>query len=124
MARRWKELRDKRYDSMTPEVRAAHEERVRKELDRVGRGVIGYPVVLTPDDNGTFLVTFPDVPGAVTFGETEEEALTRAVDALLTVFDGLVREGKEMPLPSWRVEGAGVVEIPLDQLPNPGSEPL
>ncbi len=34
-----------------------------------------YPVTLTKDTNGTFLVRFPDVPDAVTFGETKEEAL-------------------------------------------------
>ena len=31
--------------------------------------MLAYPVVLEPDDNGTLLVTFPDVPEAVTFGE-------------------------------------------------------
>jgi predicted RNase H-like HicB family nuclease len=36
------------------------------------------PATLTPDDNDTYLVTFPDVEGAVTFGDTIEEALARA----------------------------------------------
>jgi len=36
-----------------------------------------YPVMLTPDD-GAFLVTFPDVPEAITFGATEAEALAMA----------------------------------------------
>ncbi len=34
-----------------------------------------YPVRLTRDDNNTVMVTFPDVPQAVTYGDTEEEAL-------------------------------------------------
>ena len=40
-----------------------------------------YPVILTPDD-GTVLVTFPDIPEAITFGTTDAEALAMAVDAL------------------------------------------
>ena len=40
-----------------------------------------YPVTLTPDD-GTVLVTFVDVPEAITFGMDEDEALLQAVDAL------------------------------------------
>lgn len=27
-----------------------------------------YPVRLTPDDNNTVLITFPDVPEAISFG--------------------------------------------------------
>lgn len=41
------------------------------------------PVTLTPDD-GTVLVTFVDVPEAITFGANEAEALALAVDALET----------------------------------------
>src|SRR5438046_5269233 len=44
-----------------------------------------YPVELKRDDNGTILVTFPDVPGAITFGEDEKDALEHAVDALETM---------------------------------------
>jgi len=43
-----------------------------------------YPVTLTPDDNGTVLVTFADVPEAITFGGDEDEALLNAIDALET----------------------------------------
>ena len=42
-----------------------------------------YPVTLTRDD-GTLLVTFADVPEAITFGADEGEALLNAVDALET----------------------------------------
>jgi antitoxin HicB len=59
-----------------------------------------YPVTLTPDDNQAIVVTFPDVPGAITYGATVEEALTRAPDALLTVFDALVKDRRDLPAPS------------------------
>ena len=43
--------------------------------------MIRYRVKLTPDDNDTFLVTSPDFPEVITFGETREEALHYAVGA-------------------------------------------
>jgi antitoxin HicB len=41
-----------------------------------------YPVKLTPDDNNTFYVTFPDFPEAITFGENVEDAIFHAQNAL------------------------------------------
>ena len=69
-----------------------------------------YPVTLTKDDNDTYLVTFPDVPEAVTYGETKEEAVAHAPDALLTVFDALMRDKREIPAPS--AKGQVFVEVP------------
>lgn len=59
-----------------------------------------YPVDLEPDDNDTILVTFPDVPGAITFGGTEAEALEHAVDALETILNSYVAGRRDIPLPS------------------------
>ena len=42
----------------------------------------GYPATLTPDANGGFTVTFRDVPEAITEGDSRDEALMRAEDAL------------------------------------------
>ena len=55
-----------------------------------------YPVTLTPDD-GTVLVTFPDVPEAITFGLDEDEALLHAVDALETALSFYVEARKALP---------------------------
>ena len=41
-----------------------------------------YPATLTPDPDGGFTVTFRDVPEAITEGDTRDEALMRAEDAL------------------------------------------
>jgi antitoxin HicB len=60
-----------------------------------------YPVILTPDD-GTVLVTFPDVPEAITFGANEDEALHHAVDALETALSFYVDARKPLPEPSVR----------------------
>jgi antitoxin HicB len=43
---------------------------------------VHYPLVIEPDDNGTLLVTCPDLPEVTTFGEDEEDALQRAGDAI------------------------------------------
>lgn len=67
-----------------------------------------YPVTLTPDDHQTVVVTFPDVPGAITYGDTVEEALARAPDALLTIFDALIKDRRDIPAPSL-VKGPSVV---------------
>ena len=69
-----------------------------------------YPVTLTKDDNDTFLLRFPDVPDAVTLGETREEALARAADALLTVFEAYMKDRRDIPQPSMRAGTA--VELP------------
>jgi len=58
-----------------------------------------YPVILTPDD-GTVLVTFPDVPEAITFGADEDEALLQAVDALETALTFYVDARKPLPVPT------------------------
>jgi antitoxin HicB len=62
--------------------------------------MLAYPVILEPDDNGTVLVTFPDVPEAVTFGEDESDAFKRAVDALETMLAARIADREEVPLPS------------------------
>jgi antitoxin HicB len=49
-----------------------------------------YPVKLTPDDNGTILVTSPDLPEVSTFGEDVPDALVRAADAIATALQGRI----------------------------------
>ena len=58
-----------------------------------------YPVTLTPDGD-TVLVTFPDVPEAITFGIDEDEALLQAVDALESALSFYVGDRKPLPVPS------------------------
>jgi antitoxin HicB len=70
-----------------------------------------YPVHLSKDDNGTVLVEFVDIPEAVTFGDTKEEALARATDALATAVAGYIKDRRPLPVPS-RATGP-LVEVPL-----------
>lgn len=59
-----------------------------------------YPVDLTPAEEGGFIVTFPDVPEAITQGETRDEALVAAKDALETAFSMYVDDCRVLPSPS------------------------
>lgn len=68
-----------------------------------------YPVTLTPDDNGTVLVTFADVPEALTFGADEDEALLQAVDALESALAFYIGERKPLPVPSAQAPGQHMV---------------
>jgi antitoxin HicB len=61
--------------------------------------MLDYPVTLTPDDNDTILVRFVDWP-AQTFGADRNEALRQAVDALATIIDAYIKDGREIPQPS------------------------
>lgn len=56
-----------------------------------------YPYALTSDDNGTVMLTFPDFPEAVTFGDTEDEARLHAVDALETAMQGRISDRQDIP---------------------------
>jgi antitoxin HicB len=74
--------------------------------------MLNYPLTLTPDSNGTFLVTFPDFPEATSVGEDEEDALRNAVDALETALMIYFTERRAVPLPSEPSPGGRVVALP------------
>jgi antitoxin HicB len=59
-----------------------------------------YPVTLTPDVAGEYVVTFKDVPEAITQGENLDDALEQAEDALDEAITGRMRLGDEIPKPS------------------------
>jgi len=67
-----------------------------------------YPVILTPDD-GAVLVTFPDVPEAITFGADTDEALLQAVDALESALSFYVDDRRPLPVPSKAKRGQKTV---------------
>ncbi len=51
-------------------------------------------------DNGSFLASFPDIPEALTEGETEAEALALAQDCLVAALGGYVADRCAIPWPS------------------------
>ena len=72
-----------------------------------------YPVTLTPDEaDGGFVVTFVDIPEAITQGDTEAEALTAAKDALESALDFYFEDKRAVPVPSKAKRGQNVIELP------------
>jgi antitoxin HicB len=59
-----------------------------------------YALVFTPDDNGTLLVTCPDLPEVATFGEDAEDAMQRAADAVEEALAARISRREEIPMPS------------------------
>ncbi|MEL4869626.1 type II toxin-antitoxin system HicB family antitoxin [Pantoea agglomerans] len=68
-----------------------------------------YPVTLTPDSGG-YVVSFPDIPEALTQGDTREEALTNALDALVTAFEFYFEDSERIPEPGEVI--GDFVEVP------------
>jgi antitoxin HicB len=59
-----------------------------------------YTVILTLDDNGTFLVTRSDLPELATFGQDAEDAMHRAADAIEGALAVRISRREEIPMPS------------------------
>ena len=56
-----------------------------------------YPVVIHKDRKSDYGVTVPDLPGCFSAGETMEDALTNAVEAIECHLEGLLLDGYEIP---------------------------
>ncbi len=70
-----------------------------------------YPCILSPEADGGFSVSFPDVAGANTGGATREEALRMAEDALVAALGAYHRLRREIPLPSPVGEGYEAIRL-------------
>ncbi len=72
-----------------------------------------YPVNLKPDKiNGGFVVTFNDIPEAITQGDTLPQALAAAKDALESALDFYFEDKRAVPTPSKPRRGQHVIELP------------
>lgn len=59
-----------------------------------------YKVVIEKDDiEGGWFASFPQIPEALTCGDTREEALQMAEDALVTALDFYFEDERAIPLP-------------------------
>ena len=71
----------------------------------------GYPVNLRKD--GKFiLVTFPDIPEAITQGDNRAHALEMAKEALESAMDFYFEDRRPVPAPSKPKRGQAVIELP------------
>ena len=72
-----------------------------------------FPVTLTEDKtDGGYVVTFRDIPEAITQGDTVEEALAMAHEALETVMEFYFEDKRAVPTPSKPKRGQQFVELP------------
>ncbi len=70
-----------------------------------------WPAELEQQEDGSVLVFFPDVPEALTEGETEAEALAQAQDCLVAALGGYVGARRAIPRPS-PAHGRATVPLP------------
>lgn len=54
---------------------------------------------LSPADGGGFVATAPELPGCMSDGETPEEALRNAYDAIACWIEGALEMGRAVPEP-------------------------
>ena len=73
--------------------------------------MLAYPVTLT-EDEGWFIVESPDFPNVTAQGETREEALADAVNAIATGIAMRIRNSESIPAPSFGMIGQPVVTLP------------
>ena len=72
----------------------------------------GYPVNLRKDGK-YILVTFPDIPEAITQGNNRAHALEMAREALEVAMDFYFEDQRPVPVPSRPKRGQAVVELPV-----------
>jgi len=72
-----------------------------------------YPATFTPAEEGGFVVTFRDIPEAITQGDDQAEAHKEAQDALVTAMDFYFEDKRPVPLPSKARRGERLVILPL-----------
>ena len=72
-----------------------------------------YPCILTPEEDAPgYVVTFPDVPEAITGGATRQESLVVAQNALVVALSMYVEAQEEIPAPSAASEEHSVIAVP------------
>jgi antitoxin HicB len=74
--------------------------------------MLAYPAKFAPAEEGGFVVTFRDIPEAITQGESVENAQARATDALITALDFYFEDRREVPAPSRARRGERLIGLP------------
>lgn len=59
-----------------------------------------YPAVLERGPKGTLGAWFPDFPGCVAGGKSQEETIGKAENTLAQAVDALAEQGRSLPLPT------------------------
>lgn len=73
--------------------------------------MLSYPARVSRDGDG-FMVSFPDIPEALTGADTREQALEMAADALTTAMDFYFEDRRPVPAPSAPKRGQVMIDLP------------
>lgn len=76
-----------------------------------------FEVELSPEEEGGYSVSVPDLDGCYSQGDTLEEALEMAADALMTYIAALLKYGDPVPEPVFGhevIEGGKVIAISVE----------
>lgn len=72
-----------------------------------------YPATLEKAAEGGYVVTFRDIPEAITQGDDLNDALDMAEDALLTAMEFYFEDNRKVPTPSKAKQGEHSVALPV-----------
>jgi len=59
--------------------------------------LLSYRILLKKESEGGYTVTVPSLPGCVTYGDTIEESIEMAREAIELYIESLIKHGDEVP---------------------------
>ncbi|MBF0130690.1 MAG: hypothetical protein HQL33_11930, partial [Alphaproteobacteria bacterium] len=71
-----------------------------------------YPATVIQDEDGFWLVTFPDVPEAGTDDREKSVALAASVDALTVALEGYIADRRAIPQPTAPAPEQAIISLP------------
>ncbi len=71
---------------------------------------LSYRILLRKEPEGGYTVTVPSLPGCITYGETIEEAIEMAKEAIELYIESLREHGEEIPTDEGTLEYTLTVE--------------
>lgn len=70
--------------------------------------MLEYRILVEPDDNGTVLVTCPDLPEVTTYAENDSDVAGNVARALEEAIAARISDGRDVPAPSGSERGPRV----------------
>lgn len=82
------------------------------------KNTIKIEALVTKDESGVYVITFPDFPGCATQAESETDIVSQAHEAVVCHMQGMVADGDEISIVSGSVVESGqeLIEISVDRL--------
>jgi predicted RNase H-like HicB family nuclease len=91
----------KKYGLILHNVRGSHHQfKHPRKKGRSKEEIMNYPVVIHKDKDSDYGVTVPDLPGCFSAGESMEDALENAAEAILCHAEGMMMDGQPIPPPT------------------------